>query len=163
MEKNFYKFVIPVKPDSINKVCQFGKTGGDIIKMKHKWEKIAMTYIARARDSGDLPESFFGKIGVHFKLFFEYERQRDGDNYALMCKGILDAFVKSQMIEDDNYTHVDDNGRRFEIDKDQSRVEVHITEKLHGNNIVQINYAPGKAQLNNKYRSSLGDNRSFGL
>lgn len=148
MIKNYLKFVVPVRPDSINKVCQYGKKGGDVIQMKHKWEKIARIYIRRAIVDGELPEYFDGKIGVHFKLFFELERQRDGDNYTLMCKGILDAFVKEGMIEDDNYTHVDDNGRRFAIDKDQSRVEVHIVEKVEEDKSITQNYGEKKRNIN---------------
>jgi len=140
MEKIFHKFLIPVKPDSINKVCSYGKKDGDVMNMKLKWEKIARNYLRRAIAANELPIKFEGKIGVHFKLFFELERERDGDNYTLMCKGILDAFVKEGMIPDDNYKYVDDNGRRINIDRDQSRVEVHIIEKIKGGNFININY-----------------------
>ena len=156
MKKNLYKFVIPVKPDSINKVCQYGKKDGDLVKMKHKWEDIARIYIRKAKDDQTLPEHFNGKIGIHFKLFFELERQRDGDNYTLMCKGILDAFVMEKMIEDDNYTHVVDIGRRFEIDRDRSRVEVHITEKVEGiNSLNEIYGKPRKIQRDGDKHSAL--------
>jgi len=154
MIKEHYKLIIPVKPDSINQVCTYGKKGGDILKLKHKWEKIAIGYIKRARVEMVLPEEFHGKIGVHFKLFFEQRRERDGDNYTLMCKGILDAFVKDGMIIDDNHKYVDDNGRRMKIDKDRPRVEVHITEKVDDNKFVSISdYASSKTQSHSKNKS----------
>jgi len=140
LHKNHYKFVIPKNPDSINKVVKYGKKNGDVVGLKRKWEKLALIYLRKARDDGDLPEKFVGKIGVHFKLIFETERERDGDNYTLMCKGVLDAFVMERMIRDDNYKYVDDNGRRFQVEGDRGRVEMYITETITDRDVVSIQY-----------------------
>lgn len=154
--KNFYKLVIPKSPDSINKVVKYGKKEGDVVVLKHKWERFAQLYIRKARDEGILPDHFQGKIGVHFKLYFETQRERDGDNYNLMCKGILDAFVKENMIFDDNHIFVDDNGRRIKVDPDRPRAEVHIIEKVDPNRVVEINYGEQKSNTNSN-RSEFGD------
>lgn len=138
--KNNYKIVIPKNPDSINKVVKYGKKSGDVVVLKRKWEELAMIYIKKNQDEGELPEKFLGKIGIHFKLIFETQRERDGDNYTLMCKGILDAFVQMGMVRDDNHNFVDDNGRRFEVDNERPRVEIYITETILNSQIVSIKY-----------------------
>ena len=67
-------------------------------------------------------------------------KERDGDNYTLMCKGILDAFVQMGMIKDDNFNYVDDNGRRFDVDNERPRVEIYVTETILNSQIVSIKY-----------------------
>lgn len=129
MEVNNYKIIIPVSPDSINKVIRFGKTENDIVKLKKKWEKIAMIFLEQAIDDYKLPKKFVGRTAFFFKLFFETHRERDGDNYAAMCKGIIDACVQLKLLPDDNHNFVDDDGRRLRIDHDRPRVEVYIKEK----------------------------------
>lgn len=138
--KNYYKIIIPKNPDSINKVVKYGKRSGDVVVLKRKWEELAMIYIKKAQDEDELPEKFLGKIGIHFKLIFETQRERDGDNYTLMCKGILDAFVQMGMIKDDNFNYVDDNGRRFDVDNERPRVEIYVTETILNSQIVSIKY-----------------------
>jgi len=140
MEKNKYKIIIPVSPDSINKVATYGKKEGDVVVLKHKWQKLAYTILEEKINAGDLPNKFKGKIGVFFKLFFETSRQRDGDNYEAMCKGVIDALVYLKMIKDDNTEFVDDDGRRLRVEKDRPRVEVVITEKIKDEDLISINY-----------------------
>lgn len=140
MEKNKYKIIIPVSPDSINQVATYGKRDGDIVGLKHKWQKLAYTILNEKINSGDLPCKFKGKIGVFFKLFFETSRQRDGDNYEAMCKGVIDALVYLKMIKDDNTEFVDDDGRRLRVEKERPRVEVIITEKIKDEDLISINY-----------------------
>lgn len=138
MQKNFYRFTIPYSPDSINKVITYGKKEGDIVMLKHKWQRMAHTIIEQELAARRLPTKFQGRIGVFFKLYFSTHRGRDGDNYAAMCKGIIDAFVQKNMIEDDNSDFVDDDGRRLRIDPERPRCEVYITEKIPGNKLVNI-------------------------
>ena len=135
---NNYKLTIPYSPDSINKVITYGKKEGDIVVLKHKWQRLAHTYIERAIVSGDLPAKFKGRIAVFFKIYFRTDRTRDGDNYEALCKGILDAFVQKQMIPDDNSKYVDDDGRRLLIDPEASRVELYIKEKIPGDRLISI-------------------------
>lgn len=152
--KNYYKLVIPVKPDSINRVVKYGKKEGDIVHLKRKWEKITMRYIERFIDDEILPIRFKGVIGVHFKLYFETNRERDGDNYSLMCKGMLDAFVAQNMLPDDNYHYVEDNGRRLIVDSERPRVEVYITEKIPADQVVSLkDYGKYKEQYTNNKRA----------
>jgi len=138
MQINHFKIVIPFSPDSINRVITYGKKEGDIVVLKHKWQKLAHLAIDTALEDGNLPPKFKGKIGVLFKCYFEYHRNRDGDNYTAMCKGIIDALVQKRMIKDDNSEYVDDNGRRLLVDDDRPRVEVFITERIPGNELVSL-------------------------
>lgn len=138
MQTNEYKLVIPYAPDSINQVITYGKKEGDIVMLKHKWQKVAHTIIEQAIWDEGLPTKFKGRIAVFFKLYFKTERQRDGDNYAAMCKGIIDAFVQKRMIKDDSAEYVDDDGRRLRVDAERPRVEVYIREKITALNLISI-------------------------
>ena len=138
MQINVYKLLIPVSPDSINKVMQFGRKESDITQLKKKWERIAITFIEEAQADGDLPARFNGRISVFFKLYFAMARNRDGDNYEAMCKGITDALVVKRLVLDDNSKVIDDDGRRLRIDPDRPRVEVLIKEKLPDGSLVEI-------------------------
>jgi Holliday junction resolvase RusA-like endonuclease len=138
MQVNNYKLVIPYSPDSINKVVTYGKKEGDIVVLKHKWQKIAHTLIEQAISNEELPTRFKGRIAVKFKLYFTTHRGRDGDNYAAMCKGILDAFVQKNMIKDDNSKYVDDDGRRLRVDTDRPRAEVYIKEMIKDDSLISI-------------------------
>jgi len=138
MQINNYKFIIPYSPDSINSVVTYGKKEGDIVVLKHKWQKLAHTEIERAIAAGDLPTKFKGRVAFFFKLYFETIRSRDGDNYASMCKGIIDAFAQKRLIPDDNAEFVDDDGRRLRVDPERPRVEVYIREKIPGNSLVEV-------------------------
>lgn len=138
MQINQYKLIIPYAPDSINKVITYGKKEGDIVVLKHKWQKIAHILLESAICSGELPTRFKGKIGVRFVLYFSTHRGRDGDNYSAMCKGVIDAMVQKNMIIDDSSRYVDDDGRRLKVDPDRPRAEVYIKEKIKDEDIVQI-------------------------
>jgi Holliday junction resolvase RusA-like endonuclease len=138
MQTNNYKIIIPYAPDSINQVVQYGKRNGDVVMLKHKWEKVANFIIDQNVWDGNLPDKFRGRIGFFFKLYFKTERERDGDNYTLMCKGIIDAFVKKGFIKDDNARFVDDDGRRLRIDPEAPRVEIYIKEKIEDDILVKI-------------------------
>jgi len=138
MQINRYQIVVPYAPDSINQVMTYGKEQGDILVLKHKWQKIAHTVIERNINEGLLPVKFNGRIAVFFKLYFRTNRERDGDNYAAMCKGIIDAFVQKRMIRDDSSDFIDDDGRRLRIDPDRPRVEVYIKEKIADRQLVTI-------------------------
>lgn len=146
---NKYKLIIPVSPDTINRVIKYGKKEGDITQLKNKWQRLAVCFIGQAVDRGELPARFRGRIGIFFRLFFETFRTRDGDNYTAMCKGILDAIVSEGLIPDDNVNFVDDNGRRLRHGCGQPRVEVYIDEHVSKEFIVEINapeyYNPGKS------------------
>lgn len=151
MQINRYHLLIPVSPDSINNVITYGKREGDIVVLKHKWQKLACQYIDEAINNGTLPPKFKGRIAVKFKLYFETERTRDGDNYEAMCKGIIDALVVKRLIPDDNAKYVDDDGRRLRIDSERPRAEMFIKEKIKGNDLVSIQpYADSKLNIDTR-------------
>lgn len=157
MQVNKYKILIPVSPDSINKVITYGKKEGDIVILKHKWQKLTHLIIDEHIASGQLPIKFKGRISFFFRLYFETSRQRDGDNYEAMCKGIIDAFVQKRLIKDDNSSIVDDDGRRLRLDKHRPRVEVYIKEKIKDEELISINYEQKfNLKANRQHRQSIG-------
>lgn len=133
MNQNVYDIVIPVPPNSINEIVSFGSQFSDIRSLKKKWEKIAMHYLQELIDTEYLPEYFTGIIGVRFFIYFEKYRKRDGDNYYLMCKGIIDSMVELGLVEDDNSEIVKFDGIRCYVDKERPRVVVKIIEYLNKN------------------------------
>lgn len=158
MQINNYHLLIPVSPDSINTVIMFGKREGDIVILKHKWQKLACLYIEEAIVNGFLPSKFKGRIAVKFKLYFETIRARDGDNYEAMCKGIIDALVVKRLIKDDNASFVDDDGRRLRVDKERPRVELFIREMIKDNLLVTIKeYGNSKLGNNSGRKISRSD------
>ena len=138
MQLNHYKLTIPYSPDSINSVITYGKKEGDILVLKHKWQRLAHTLIEQAIADRTLPEKFHGRVAFFFKIFFQTHRNRDGDNYTAMCKGIIDAFVQKRLIFDDSSEYVDDDGRRLRIDSERPRVEIFIKEKILDDHLVEI-------------------------
>lgn len=138
MQLNHYKLTIPYSPDSINSVITYGKKEGDILVLKHKWQKLTHILIEQAIAERKLPEKFHGRVAFFFKIYFQTKRNRDGDNYTAMCKGIIDAFVQKRLIFDDSSEYVDDDGRRLRIDVDRPRVDIYIKEKIEDDHLVEI-------------------------
>lgn len=155
MQIESYKLIIPTSPDSINKVITYGKKEGDIVVLKHKWQKIAHSFIEEAISENILPAKFKGRVAFFFKLYFETERTRDSDNYEAMCKGIIDAFVQKRLVKDHSSKYVDDDGRRLRVDQDRPRVEIYIKDKLKNDELVNINYNYGSNTIP-KHASSIG-------
>lgn len=67
---------------------------------------------------------------VHLRFdYFEKDRRRDKDNVAGVAhKFIIDGLVKMGILNDDNWNHVDGFEDHFEVDKENPRIEVTITE-----------------------------------
>ena len=119
---------IPVTPESLNEVMTFGATTADVMQIKKKWEKLAISYFREAQTEGTLPEIFKGKIEVRVNVHFEVMRIRDQDNYFFVAKGIIDAIKRLGMVEDDNSNVVDFGGIYFFKDKYSPRVVVQILD-----------------------------------
>lgn len=136
----YQKIIIPYAPDSMNKVVKFGSTVGDITALKHKWQDIASIYLQDALVEGIIPDKFKGLLTFKFKLFFETKRRRDEDNYYIINKAIIDEFVRSGFIEDDNSELVHFGGAWLHVDPISPRVEIYLTEYLRDDQVVNINY-----------------------
>ena len=149
MHNNNYRIIIPIRPDSINEITQYGKTNADLVAFKKKWEKLSLPYLNQCIDTGELPERFKGKVYIRFHLYFTLNRRRDEDNYTLMTKGIIDALVYLRILKDDSTEYLGNDGTRIhtEPNDDRPRVEMEITEEI--NNAVNLEYDD-----NDEYKST---------
>jgi len=55
-------------------------------------------------------------------------KRKDKDNIAAGVKFILDGLVQANVIENDGWKQIGDIVHRFEVDKDNPRIEVRIKE-----------------------------------
>lgn len=132
--------VLPYGPESINSVMNYGRDKGELNILKHKWQDLASIYIQEAIRQGFIPAVLNGKAHFTFKMYFENQRKRDEDNYFLIAKGIIDEFVKQNVIEDDSSEYAHFSGIYLMCDKQRPRVEIWLKEVLRKDQIVNINY-----------------------
>lgn len=65
--------------------------------------------------------------------FYEPNRRRDKDNIASGAHKIVqDALVKSGVLQNDGWKHISNFEDRFDVDKDNPRVEIEIEEVEDG-------------------------------
>lgn len=58
----------------------------------------------------------------------EKDRMRDKDNIAAGIKFILDGLVDAAILEEDGWNQIRDINHKFEIDKNNPRIEIEIRE-----------------------------------
>ena len=68
-------------------------------------------------------------VGINF-YWYEKNQKRDKDNISSAKKYILDAMIEAGLIRNDGWKNVEGFKDRFDIDKDEPRVEVLVFEKL---------------------------------
>lgn len=143
MEKiSKYKIIIPYKPDSFNQIY-FG-TRNEMSELKLRWEKRTITTLENLMLENELPRRFEGVAEFFFKLYFEYNRNQDIDNYFLIIKGIMDAFVTVGMLKDDTHHYALQNGLRVDYDNEKPRIEVYITHKYDDRKYINIAFEKEK-------------------
>lgn len=116
--------VINGQLDGLNeytRACRRNRYAG--AKMKSDNEKLVGLYIGMQMKDLHFP----GKVTLNFK-WFEPNRRRDVDNIAFAKKFILDALVKSGVIEADGQKYVTGFTDEFFVDKEFPRIEVTIRE-----------------------------------
>lgn len=58
--------------------------------------------------------------------WYRKDRRNDPDNIQVGTKYILDSFVKNGIIENDGWKQINSITHKFEVDKDNPRVEIEI-------------------------------------
>lgn len=114
--------VIKGKLDGLNQytlACRGNKFAGATVKKRN--EKIITEAIIE-----QIPSiKFEGKVELNFR-WYEKDKRRDLDNICFAKKFILDALVKNETIQTDNWQGVKGFTDKFFIDKDNPRIEVDI-------------------------------------
>ena len=131
-----YTLIIPYGPDSLNQ-HYFG-TRQEMMDLKLRWEQRTITVLEQATAERLIPYRFTGTAEFFFRLYFENPRNRDLDNYFLIVKGIMDAFVTTAIVKDDNYRYVLQNGMRIFLDPERPRIELDITHRYDDRDYVSI-------------------------
>ena len=119
------KFVINGRMAGLNdytNACRGHRSLGAQIK-KNETEK-AMWAIKAAH-----LKSFEKPVSVSIR-WVEKDRRRDPDNVTFAAKFIMDAIVGAGIIPDDSQKWVRSITNEIAVDKDNPRVEVHISDEL---------------------------------
>jgi crossover junction endodeoxyribonuclease RusA len=93
------------------------------------WSKLAEHKKAARRmaalETWNQVESVFAFKGYRLDFYWPTKRRRDKDNAAAMCKAYLDGVADCTSQDDSEW---DFDGVRFEIDRDNPRLEIVFTE-----------------------------------
>jgi Holliday junction resolvase RusA-like endonuclease len=118
------KIDIPGRFPGTNEIISAAKQGKGsyqpYAKMKEHYTGIVML-IARK-----LPA--YNRVDIII-TWYEQDRRRDIDNIAGGgCKFILDGLVKAGVLQDDSQKYINSITHRFEVDRENPRIEVEIEE-----------------------------------
>lgn len=89
--------------------------------LKQKWKDFICWFV---RESG-YGDAMIERCKIKHTIFYPTRRRHDVDNTT--PKFILDGFVESGMIVDDDYLHITELTLRCGIDKENPRTEIEIT------------------------------------
>ena len=119
------KFVINGRLDGLNEyinACRYNKYRANTMKRNNEY----MVFLA-------IKQAHLKKIDkypIKLKItFYEPNMRRDIDNISFATKFILDALVKSGILENDSQKYVNGLSYEFKHDKDKPRIEVELIEK----------------------------------
>lgn len=114
-------FIIPGRLDGLNEYtneCRRNPYSG--ANMKKRNEKTIMSSIVAHRLT-PVTEAVYLRFN-----WIEPNKRRDKDNIASAKKFIIDALVKSGILENDGWKNVIGFSDRFSVDKNNPRIEVEI-------------------------------------
>ena len=117
-------FIIPGKLDGLNQIIKANRTSKYLgAKVKKENEDTIIKAIKACKIQ---PES--SPVFLKFR-WVEPNKKRDMDNIASAKKMVLDALVRSGILENDGWQNIAGFSDTFEIDKDNPRVEVVILSR----------------------------------
>lgn len=118
------KFIIPGRLDGLNDYTKANRAnayGGNSVKQRN--EKIVKSAILQAKLNR------VNKYPVRLNInWYEKNARRDVDNIMFGQKFILDALVKSDILENDSQKYVKGINHEVSVDKAFPRIEVEIIE-----------------------------------
>ena len=113
------KYVIHAIPPSLNRFAG-RKNMWAYREAKQVWKNIAI------RSLHPKPEKPIEKCRMQITFFFPDKRKRDYDNYLKM---LLDGIAAAGIIADDNFNVIQTLKICGEVDKNEPRIEIEITEE----------------------------------
>ena len=121
-----YRLVIPGRLCGLNEYISAERTNRHkAAKMKSDYGNIVSIEIRRC----------LGHIHIDKPVFMEYQwvernKRRDLDNVTFGRKIVQDALVQCGVLKDDGWKYVVGFSDRFEVDKENPRIEVRIIETI---------------------------------
>lgn len=120
------QLIIPGELPSLNQIIDLAKKGNRIYQPYNDVKKqlnIMIMYQCRKQLKGKK----FNKVFLHITWFCKNKKQ-DKDNISVGQKFLFDGMVHAKVIENDGWKNVEGFSHRFEVDKDNPRVEILIEE-----------------------------------
>ncbi len=114
------KFEIPGSLPGMNEIIEAAK------RNPHEYARMKETYTAMVAWLAKKPPSY-EKVALVI-TWFEPDRRRDPDNIMAGQKFILDGMVAAGTIPNDSQKHIKGIVHRFEVDRQNPRVEVEIVD-----------------------------------
>lgn len=119
-----YKLIIPGRLDGLNEYSRAERSSRyEAANMKRKNEDIIVLEAKRQLRG----VSIKNPVEMHY-IWVVPNGHRDRDNVAFAKKFVQDALVKAGVLEDDGWNHVVGFSDRFDVDKNNPRIEVLIRE-----------------------------------
>jgi len=119
------KFKIPGKLPGTNEIIAAAKQGEGKYQpyalMKEEYTSM-VAWLAKK-----MPQ--YGRVALVI-TWYEPDRRRDPDNIMGGQKFILDGLVMAGTIPDDSQKHIHSIAHKFEVDRENPRVEVEIKEQM---------------------------------
>ena len=117
------KFTIPGRLPGLNEYINAERRNKYIAaKMKKQAEELISWSLKTVKKV-----KFKNPVFIHY-LWIEKDKRKDKDNIAFAKKFIQDALVKAKILENDGWKQIADFKDDFDVDKDNPRIEVTITE-----------------------------------
>lgn len=118
---------LPLPHTSLSPNKPIYSRGGRINKAKQakKCKEMSKAYVEQM--GLDTP---WGKVRVWYKFLHKLKRPRDDDNYIAMMKAYRDGIVQAGLVKDDSSEFWVTGGAKFDIDREDPRVEILIERLL---------------------------------
>lgn len=119
-----YKLIIPGRLPGLNEYIAAERSNRHkAAKMKAEYGEIVLCEIRRC----------MGRMRIDKPVYMEYlwvenNKRRDKDNITFGRKIIQDSLVQCGILKDDGWKYVVGFSDRFQVDKDNPRIEVRIRE-----------------------------------
>lgn len=120
------ELIIPGELPSLNEIISMAKRGKGKYQPYNEMKQKYNTLIAYECKK-QLKDATFNKITLYITWYCKNKKQ-DKDNIAVGLKFILDGMVHARIIENDGWKQVHGFSHKFEVDKDNPRVEITIIE-----------------------------------
>lgn len=119
--------VLPLPARVLSPNCPPGSIGGRIKKAAaaKKLRKLSR----RAAAAAGIESGPWKLASASATFYHKQKRRRDTDNYMAMLKPAYDGLVDAGLLFDDDWVHLKREEPRFEIDKDNPRVELTVTRR----------------------------------